>query len=183
MTLYSFGGAYPAPLPFRIRLSDGRTRTDPSSFTAGEIADAGYVAAPDAPSSTPASQVLAWIGSAWSVGVRPIAERKAEMIQAAKAECAAAIAAGFTHGGHVYQIDDQSQVHMTAVMADFNAGPTDAHGGFWRSAANVNVAMDGPTCVAFLQSAKDYKMNVIRAMWTKIQNIQTAADHAALDAL
>jgi hypothetical protein len=42
MTLYSYKTQHPKPLPFRIKLSDGRTRTDPSTFSAEEIADAGY---------------------------------------------------------------------------------------------------------------------------------------------
>jgi hypothetical protein len=40
--LYSYQGQEPQELPERIRLSDGRTRTDPSSFTAEEIKDAGF---------------------------------------------------------------------------------------------------------------------------------------------
>lgn len=41
--MYSLNGAYPIKtLPHRIRLSDGRTRTDSSTFTDEEIADAGY---------------------------------------------------------------------------------------------------------------------------------------------
>lgn len=41
--LYSLNGAYPiSTLPHRIRLSDGTTRTDSSTFTDEEIADAGY---------------------------------------------------------------------------------------------------------------------------------------------
>lgn len=49
MTLYTKNGSYPQPLPFRIRLSDGRTRTDPSTFTSEEIADAGYISVPHMP--------------------------------------------------------------------------------------------------------------------------------------
>jgi hypothetical protein len=41
--MYSYKGSTPAPLPERIRLSDGMTRTDKSTFTDAEIADAGYV--------------------------------------------------------------------------------------------------------------------------------------------
>lgn len=43
MTLYSFNGARPTPLPNRIKLSNGFTRTDKSTFTPEEIADAGWV--------------------------------------------------------------------------------------------------------------------------------------------
>ena len=43
MTLYSYRGNYPQPIPFRIRLSDGTTKTDPSTFTEAELSDAGYI--------------------------------------------------------------------------------------------------------------------------------------------
>lgn len=40
--LYSYQGQEPQPLPDRIRLSDGTSRTDISTFTDEEILDAGY---------------------------------------------------------------------------------------------------------------------------------------------
>jgi len=40
--LYSYQGQEPEELPERIRLSDGRTRTDSSSFTIEEISNAGF---------------------------------------------------------------------------------------------------------------------------------------------
>src|SRR6056300_700052 len=43
MTLYSKNGNYPTSLPDRIRLSNGKTRTDRTTFTAEEILDAGYI--------------------------------------------------------------------------------------------------------------------------------------------
>lgn len=67
MILYSLSGSYPAPLPFRIILSSGATRTDPATFTPAEIADAGYVEAPAKPSYDPATQRLGWDGSDWTV--------------------------------------------------------------------------------------------------------------------
>lgn len=66
MTLYSRPPRYPAPLPDRIRLSSGMTRTDPSTFTPEEIADAGYVEAPIAPAYEYPSK-LEWTGSDWVV--------------------------------------------------------------------------------------------------------------------
>lgn len=41
--LYSFKGQEPKPLPFRIRLPDGTTRTNPDTFTPEDIADAGFI--------------------------------------------------------------------------------------------------------------------------------------------
>lgn len=49
MTLYTKNGSYPQPIPYRIRLSNGLTRTDPSTFTEEEIADAGYTSVPYMP--------------------------------------------------------------------------------------------------------------------------------------
>jgi hypothetical protein len=59
MTLYSFKSQYPAEIPFRIRLPDGSTRTDPDTFTASDIAAAGYIAVSDPPTPT-SLQVLEW---------------------------------------------------------------------------------------------------------------------------
>ena len=49
MALYSFNGARPTILPNRIKLSNGFTRTDKSTFTPEEIADAGWVQVEDPP--------------------------------------------------------------------------------------------------------------------------------------
>jgi hypothetical protein len=40
--LYSHNGEYPRLLPNRIRLSDGMTKTDVSTFSDEQISDAGY---------------------------------------------------------------------------------------------------------------------------------------------
>lgn len=62
--MYSLKGQYPQPLPYRIRLSNGLTRT--GSYTAEEIADAGYVEAPDPPSLS-RHEILSWDGAQWVV--------------------------------------------------------------------------------------------------------------------
>jgi hypothetical protein len=64
--LYSYKNSYPTNIPFRIRLSDGRTRTDPSTFTPEEILDAGYIEVSDPPQITE-YQVLTWTGTQWFV--------------------------------------------------------------------------------------------------------------------
>lgn len=66
--LYSYNGGYPATIPQRIRLSNGLTRTDRSTYTPEEIADAGYVQVADQPSvSYP--NVLEWTGTDWNIRV------------------------------------------------------------------------------------------------------------------
>ena len=62
MALYSLNGKYPQALPERIRLSNGQTRSDSSTFTAEEIADAGYVAVVE-PSYDQTTHTLDWDGT------------------------------------------------------------------------------------------------------------------------
>ena len=66
MLLYTINKSYPRQLPHRIVLSDGRTRTDNTTFTDAEIADAGYTAVENMPSIT-STQKLGWDGSNWVV--------------------------------------------------------------------------------------------------------------------
>lgn len=79
--LYSLNNQYPKPLPFRIKLSDGRTRTDPSTFTDDEIADSGYVLVDNPPNIT-TNQVLSWSSEtlSWNVRDKTEEELRAEYI-------------------------------------------------------------------------------------------------------
>lgn len=77
MTLYSHNGNTPAPLPNRIRLASGATRTDSATFTAEEIEDAGYILAPDKPEVTYPNK-LEWNGSNWIVREPNESEIKAQ---------------------------------------------------------------------------------------------------------
>lgn len=79
MTLYTKDGSYPKPIPERIRLSDGSTRTDSSTYTPEEIADAGFTLAPDKPVLT-AMQRMYWDGSQWVVDDIPMWEIREKMV-------------------------------------------------------------------------------------------------------
>lgn len=65
-TLYSINGSSPAPIPFRITLANGFTRTDPSTFTEEEIAEAGYVVV-EQPEYDSTTQALSWNGNSFDV--------------------------------------------------------------------------------------------------------------------
>jgi hypothetical protein len=69
--LYSIRQQRPATLPFRIRLSNGFTRTDPASFTAEEIADAGYVGPYTEPAYNAATEQLLWVDGAYVIEALP----------------------------------------------------------------------------------------------------------------
>ncbi|MGQ9370354.1 DUF4376 domain-containing protein [Azospirillum sp. ST 5-10] len=85
---YSHRGAIPTSLPFAIRLSDGRLRTDPSTFTEDELTDAGYVLAPAQPAYDPATQhAPVWTGAGWQVVDKTPAELAAELAAAKEARC------------------------------------------------------------------------------------------------
>lgn len=78
---YSHNGAYPVVLPNRIILSNGKSRTDKSTFTAEEIADAGWVAVSDPPTATYPNK-LDWDGTNWVVrepNAQEIADRWREV--------------------------------------------------------------------------------------------------------
>lgn len=66
MNMYSFKGEYPAGLPYRIRLSNGLTRTNTETFTDEEIIDAGYIKVSDKPSSNVYEHVV-WENNNWEI--------------------------------------------------------------------------------------------------------------------
>jgi hypothetical protein len=67
--LYSKNNNYPNTLPFRIRLPDGSTRTDPTTFTEEIISLAGYIAVEDPPTSIQSNEQLVWTGTEWKINI------------------------------------------------------------------------------------------------------------------
>ena len=66
MAYYSKNGNFPEPLPNRIVLPDGTTRTDNTTFTEDEILAVGYKLAPNMP-SVPYPNKVEWTGTNWLV--------------------------------------------------------------------------------------------------------------------
>jgi Phage tail assembly chaperone protein len=64
--LYSFKGEDPTFLPHRITLSDGRSRTDNTTFTDQEIADAGFTGPYERPEYNTQTQEIIWNGETLS---------------------------------------------------------------------------------------------------------------------
>lgn len=65
--LYSYKGAEPTILPERIRLSNGMTRTDSSTFTQEEIEDAGYKQITQEKPYGNRFQKVVWTGDQWLI--------------------------------------------------------------------------------------------------------------------
>jgi hypothetical protein len=82
---YSYKGAYPTKIPARIVLSDGRTKTDPSTYTAADIVDAGYKEV-SIPPEVKYPEVLDWDGNNWIVR-SPNKSEIAFKVQVIKDEC------------------------------------------------------------------------------------------------
>lgn len=78
MTLYSLHNQRPEPLPWRITLPSGFTRTDPSTFTDEEIQVAGFTGPFTEPPHDPATQSLDWIDGAYVVRDLPPPEPAAD---------------------------------------------------------------------------------------------------------
>ena len=76
--LYSSHGNRPAPLPFRITLPNGFTRTDPSTFTEDEISAAGFTGPYVEPGYDPTTQQLDWVDGALVVVAKPPAPPEPE---------------------------------------------------------------------------------------------------------
>lgn len=72
--LYSYQGQEPAPLPEKILLSDGRKRTDISTFTAKEIKDAGFTGPYTVPSFDQEYQRISWDSTNLSFVVEDISD-------------------------------------------------------------------------------------------------------------
>ena len=74
--LYSLNGNYPSELPHRIHMPDGTTRTDNSTFTDEEIAQAGYVAVNNKPAYAGDVEKVQWNSSTVSWDVLPLTEQE-----------------------------------------------------------------------------------------------------------
>lgn len=78
---YSYKQQYPITweqIPHRIRLSNGFTRTDKSTFTEEELIDAGYIQVEDSPATT-GYQKATWTGTSWIIEEMTDSEKEARI--------------------------------------------------------------------------------------------------------
>jgi len=167
---YSHNGSYPKKLPFRIRLSDGSTRTDPTTFSSEDIANAGYVLVPDKPVPN-SMQVVNWSNELvdWVVRDKTQEELDTEM-EALKVqinnERDFRIESGFVFGGNTFDssLNHQKRISgaaLLAVISGGQAGDYRWHGGntdfVWITSDNTQVPMDAPTMIAFASTAAEWE--------------------------
>jgi len=66
MTMYSFNKQYPVlTKPERIRLSDGTTKTDSTTFDNADLTDAGWQVVEDKPNVDVRTHKVSWDGTKW----------------------------------------------------------------------------------------------------------------------
>lgn len=84
MTVYTFNGALPAPLPARVRLSNGLTRTDSSTYTSEEISEWGYIGPIDEPAYDPSIEAIFWSEADAAYLVRQLVTEEIEALRLQK---------------------------------------------------------------------------------------------------
>jgi hypothetical protein len=178
MPLYSYKKQYPKEIPFRIKLSNGKTRTDPSTFTPEEIEDAGYVLVRDIP-HVESNQVVFWSVSDvdWIVRDKTEQELQAESeIRKSKINDYRdkRIARGFLFQDEMYdsrpedqkRISGASQLAFMAIVAGAQPGDylwagTEPFG--WITQDNSITLMDAQTVVEFGKTAAEWERKHIFA--------------------
>lgn len=78
MALYSLQGELPKPLPARIRLSNGLTRTNPSTYSAEELEQWGYQGPIELPVYDALVEAVEWSADDLAYVVRPLTEEELE---------------------------------------------------------------------------------------------------------
>lgn len=181
MALYSYNGEYPRPIPYRIVLSNGLTRTDPASFTPEELVDAGYTEVSNRPSITD-TQVLEWddVNIAWVIRDKTQEELDLEAAKIRQNTIDEInrfrdnlIRSGFVFNGYTYgsEVEDQKRISAAALLAfmaiSSGAQPDDFnwHGNqepfAWITKDNQVVPMDAFTVVEFGKVAAEHERKLI----------------------
>lgn len=106
----------------------------------------------------------------------------ADKIQELKTVYYSKVSGGFTFEGNLYQIRDIDRINMVSVMADFNGGATNAHGGFWRTMDNQMIAMTDAKVQEFILAAKAYVASLFQSNWTHADAINALTDISAVEA-
>lgn len=117
--LYSHEGKYPAPLPERIRLEDGSTRTDSSTFTDTELEAWGYIGPITRPYVDPAIGECVWNYESQSYEVKEYspADLAAKALQAAQLDVNFHILYERLLGSNSYQtIREQAKLQLDITV-------------------------------------------------------------------
>lgn len=132
--LFSDNGAPPAELPQRVRLEDGSTRTDASTFTAAELEAWGFVGPVEVPEHVPSIERLIWRAEQLAYVVEPIPAEELEAQRLASLRAAAnyrgfydsLLVSGAYQAIRAKAVTDLA---VTTACTEFIAAMADAKGG------------------------------------------------------
>jgi hypothetical protein len=182
MTYYSKNNEYPTDgLPFRIVLSNGSTRTDPSTFTSDEIADAGYSVAPNPP-SVPAGWTLTWDGMDWSVAdLRLLDELKTQKILDISVTRKQA-EENFTFSGMSIRLDEGTQSRIDGALNGLERKPAGTTVP-WQVSPGVFTEFDVTTMETLALAAFDHVEACFDNAQVLVNQINAATTNAEVDAV
>ena len=126
--LYSYRNQRPAPLPQRIRMPDGFTRTDSSTYTQEEIQAAGFTGPYTEPSYNPSTEQLLWVNGEYSIVPLPPVPRWVDFSAVIMAHPAINIMLGTLlqnapglYGGLVVGLQNASEGDSRVFLNSWNA--------------------------------------------------------------
>lgn len=152
--MYSLNNQYPQELPSRIRLSNGQTRTDPTTFTPEEIADAGYILVPDPPIFGQ-RQTLTWSGTEWVITDNRTLESAKQLRIVELKEIRQLSEKNFTFSGMSIYLDEETQARINGAITGFNYAPEGTTTP-WEVKTGVFIELNGPTLLAMGQAAWEH---------------------------
>lgn len=183
MSLYSLNNQEPTELPFRIKLPDGTTRTDPTTFTQEEIAAAGYVIAPDKPAVTSKYTAITWNGTSWDENeTRTLQDAiSIKLTQLKNVKNDAEL--NFTFNGIYIKLDQPTQGRINDALKGFDYVPEGTTTP-WEVATGIYIDMDKTTLLALglagWNHIRDCYINA-KSLSDSIQSCTTIAEVDAID--
>jgi hypothetical protein len=179
--LYTYKGRYPESIPFRIKLPDGRTRTDPLTFSPEELLSCGYIPVPNKP-EVESSKIVEWSTQnfQWIIRDKTIEEleyeknnTKENLIQKVNKHRNFLLSNGFEFEGMMFDSkdEDRKRISATALLASlaitngaekndfFWHGEEEPFG--WISQNNIVILMDAHDMLEFAKTALSHERNII----------------------
>jgi hypothetical protein len=169
----------PGPVLWSV---SGNTKPD-LSFDAG----LHLIQPPDGTPDTPGAYMVQ--NGTLAPRTATLAENRFAKTNGAVAHYNALIAAGFSYGGTLFQIDGMAQANIAAMGVMALGSITDPAGSpwpagfYWIAADNSHVTMDAAAMYAFGRAAGAYVSACVLRLRAIKDAIAAAADQAALDAI
>jgi len=176
MKVYSKNNKYPTPLPFKIILSDGSARTDPSTFTEEEIADAGYVEVPLKPHVN-YPMYVDWIEGEWVVKTYDLEYQKTKKLEQLTNLMNAATDRPALDTGLGFSVD-AGYTDLLSFEVGLELGITSV-----RSTDNVSHDVTIEQLQSIVNMIKQNGLQVLQLKWNLEDSIKSATTQEELDAV